>query len=177
MPLMLHPGGWWGIRHAKNGKQYVLGRGRLQVPKLWGRLGMWWAGGVQEGPYGWSPALQVQLSSCSRCGYFLDNHPSGVHLTSSTPGEAVLQAKQAPTLILSEWLWLYPTRSSRIHAPLIWGDFVIAAMKTYRVKVMPYDFWGWVRKGDTAGEPLSWGTCRPGAQPPSLRGSNQAREE
>ncbi|KAM7237414.1 hypothetical protein CapIbe_011658 [Capra ibex] len=48
----------------------------------------------------WGPGLDP----IGRCGYFLDDHPSGIHLTSSTPGEAVLHAKQAPTLILSEWL-------------------------------------------------------------------------
>lgn len=43
-----------------------------------------------------------QLSSYSRCSYLLDDHPPGVHLTRSTPGEAALHEKQAPTLILSQ---------------------------------------------------------------------------
>ena len=160
MPLMLLLGRWWGIRHAKNGKKYVLGRGNCRCQSS-EAAGTWWAGGVQEGPYGWSPAHESAL--------FLQQMrlPPGRSSTRHPPdpqhprwGCASCEAGSNSDT-LSEWLWLYPTCSSRISphwsmkreslflSPLNLGDVVMAAMKTIE--------WKWCHMISEAGsEKVTW---------------------
>ena len=81
------------------------------------------------------------LPSGSRCGYLLDNHSPVVHLTDSTPGEAVLHGREAPTLIPSQNGYSYVLhalpesrhapvkRQCLFLGPLNLGDFVTALMK------------------------------------------------
>lgn len=181
MPLMLHLGRWWGIRHAKNGKKYVLARGNCRCQSS-EAAGTWWAGGVREGPYGWSPAHES--------AFFLQQMqlPPGRSSTRRPPdpqhprwGCASCEAGSNSDTV-SEWLWLYPTCLSRISPTDPWRRRIYFSVlwiwwfcdchnEDNRVKVMLYDFWGWVRKGDMAGEQsLSCRALTLGTQPPSCEG-------
>lgn len=142
MPLMLHLGGWWGIRHTKNGKQYVLGRGNCRCQSS-EAAGMWWAGGVQEGPYGWSPAHKsavfLQQMRLLPGQSSIRHPPDQQHPRwGCASGEA---GSNSDTL--SEWLWLYPTCSSRISPH--WSGVILWLLQWRPIE------WKWCRMISEAG--------------------------